>query len=279
MSDTHILTITDLHAKVTDEDLEILTGMDMEIRPGEIHTIMGPNGSGKSTLAKVLAGHPEYEVTAGDVVFNGQSLFDMEPNERAIAGMFLAFQYPTEIPGVSIANFLRTALQARLEDGEEVDLFDFQDELLDRMKLLDMDPSFAERPVNDGFSGGEKKRNEILQMAVLRPSLALMDETDSGLDIDALQIVAHGVNTLREENPKMAILLITHYQRMLNYIEPDAVHVMVGGRIVRSGGPEVAIALEEQGYADWKEQVEEEEQEEEEEEEEQEEEQEEVVTA
>ncbi len=259
ISDTLILTITDLHAKVTDEDLEILTGVDMEIRPGEIHTIMGPNGSGKSTLAKVLAGHPEYEVTAGDVVFNGQSLFDMEPNERAIAGMFLAFQYPTEIPGVSIANFLRTALQARLENGEEVDLFDFQDELMDRMKLLDMDPSFAERPVNDGFSGGEKKRNEILQMAVLRPSLALMDETDSGLDIDALQIVAHGVNTLREENPKMAILLITHYQRMLNYIEPDAVHVMVGGRIVRSGGPEVALALEEQGYADWKDQEEEEE--------------------
>jgi Fe-S cluster assembly ATP-binding protein len=168
--------------------------------------------------------------------------------------MFLAFQYPTEIPGVSIANFLRTALQARLGDGEEVDLFDFQDELLDRMKLLDMDPSFAERPVNDGFSGGEKKRNEILQMAVLRPSLALMDETDSGLDIDALQIVAHGVNTLREENPEMAILLITHYQRMLNYIQPDEVHVMVGGRIVLSGGPEVAIALEDQGYADWKEQ-------------------------
>ena len=279
MSDTHILTITDLHAKVTDEDLEILTGVDLEIRPGEIHTIMGPNGSGKSTLAKVLAGHPEYEVTAGDVVFDGQSLLDLEPNERALAGMFLAFQYPTEIPGVSIANFLRTAMQARLEDGEEVDLFDFQDELLDRMKLLDMDPSFAERPVNDGFSGGEKKRNEILQMAVLRPSLALMDETDSGLDIDALQIVAHGVNTLREENPKMAILLITHYQRMLNYIEPDAVHVIVGGRIVRSGGPEVAIALEEQGYADWKEQEGEGEGEGEEEGKKEEEEQEEVVTA
>ncbi len=254
MSDTSILTITDLHAKVADEDLEILKGVDLEIGPGEIHTIMGPNGSGKSTLAKVLAGHPEYEVTSGDVVFKGQSLLDLEPNERALAGMFLAFQYPTEIPGVSIANFLRTALQARLEDGEEVDLFDFQDELLDRMKLLDMDPAFAERPVNDGFSGGEKKRNEILQMAVLRPSLALMDETDSGLDIDALQIVAHGVNTLREENPEMAILLITHYQRMLNYIKPDAVHVMVGGRIVRSGGLEVAIALEEQGYADWKDQ-------------------------
>ena len=263
MSDTSILTITGLRAKVIDEDLDILMGVDLEIRPGQIHTIMGPNGSGKSTLAKVLAGHPDYEVTGGDVVFNGQSILDLEPNERALAGMFLAFQYPTEIPGVSIANFLRTALQARLEDGEEVDLFDFQEELLDRMKLLDMDPAFAERPVNDGFSGGEKKRNEILQMAVLRPTLALMDETDSGLDIDALQIVANGVNTLREENPDMTVLLITHYQRMLNYIKPDAVHVMVGGRSVRSGGPEVAIALEEQGYADWKEQDKDEGQEEE----------------
>ena len=191
MSDTSILTITGLRAKVIDEDLDILMGVDLELRPGQIHTIMGPNGSGKSTLAKVLAGHPDYEVTGGDVAFNGQSILDLEPNERALAGMFLAFQYPTEIPGVSIANFLRTALQARLEDGEEVDLFDFQEELLDRMKLLDMDPAFAERPVNDGFSGGEKKRNEILQMAVLRPTLALMDETDSGLDIDALQIVAN----------------------------------------------------------------------------------------
>ncbi|MED5564590.1 MAG: Fe-S cluster assembly ATPase SufC [Gemmatimonadota bacterium] len=271
MSDTSILTITGLRAKVIDEDLDILMGVDLELRPGQIHTIMGPNGSGKSTLAKVLAGHPDYEVTGGDVVFNGQSILDLEPNERALAGMFLAFQYPTEIPGVSIANFLRTALQARLEDGEEVDLFDFQEELLDRMKLLDMDPAFAERPVNDGFSGGEKKRNEILQMAVLRPTLALMDETDSGLDIDALQIVANGVNTLREENPDMTVLLITHYQRMLNYIKPDAVHVMVGGRIVRSGGPEVAIALEEQGYADWKEQDKDEGQEEEQ--------QQEVVTA
>jgi Fe-S cluster assembly ATP-binding protein len=254
MSDTPILTITDLHAKVADEDLEILKGVDLELKPGEIHAIMGPNGSGKSTLAKVLAGHPGYEATRGDVLFNGQPLLDLEPNERALAGLFLAFQYPTEIPGVSIANFLRTALQARLEDGEEVDLFDFQDELMDRMKLLDMEPSFAERPVNDGFSGGEKKRNEILQMAVLRPSLALMDETDSGLDIDALKIVADGVNTLRAENPEMTILLITHYQRLLNYIKPDVVHVMVDGRIVRSGGPEVALELEEQGYADWKDQ-------------------------
>ena len=254
MSDTSILTITGLHAKVADEDVDILNGVDLELQPGEIHAIMGPNGSGKSTLAKVLAGHPQYEVTGGEVVFDSASLLDLEPNERALAGMFMAFQYPVEIPGVSIANFLRTALQARLDDGEEVDLFDFQDELTDRMKLLDMEPSFAERPVNDGFSGGEKKRNEILQMAVLRPSFALMDETDSGLDIDALQTVARGVNTLREENPEMTILLITHYQRLLNFITPDVVHVMVGGRIVRSGGPEVAIDLEEQGYADWKDQ-------------------------
>ena len=254
MSDTPILTITGLHAKVTDEDLAILNGVDLELQTGEIHAIMGPNGSGKSTLAKVLAGHPGYEVTGGEVVFDGKALLDLEPNERALAGIFMAFQYPTEIPGVSIANFLRTALQARLEDGEDVDLFDFQDELMDRMKLLDMDASFAERPVNDGFSGGEKKRNEILQMAVLRPSLALMDETDSGLDIDALKIVANGVNTLREEDPKMTILLITHYQRLLNHITPDVVHVMVDGRIVRSGGPEVALDLEEQGYTDWKDQ-------------------------
>jgi len=252
MSDTSILTITGLSAKVSDEDLEILKGVDLELKTGEIHAIMGPNGSGKSTLAKVLAGHPGYEVTGGEVVFDGGSLLDLEPTERALAGLFLAFQYPIEIPGVSIANFLRTALQARLEDGEEVDLFDFQDELMDRMKLLDMEPSFAERPVNDGFSGGEKKRNEILQMAVLRPSLALMDETDSGLDIDALKIVANGVNTLQKENPAMTILLITHYQRLLTYIKPDVVHVMVDGRIVRSGGPEVALQLEEQGYADWK---------------------------
>jgi Fe-S cluster assembly ATP-binding protein len=254
MTDTPILTITGLRAKVADEDLEILKGVDLELRRGEIHAVMGPNGSGKSTLAKVLAGHPEYEATGGQAVFNGESLLDLEPDERALAGLFMAFQYPVEIPGVSIANFLRTALQARLDEGEEVDLFDFQDELIDRMKLLDMEASFAERPVNDGFSGGEKKRNEILQMAVLRPSLALMDETDSGLDIDALKIVANGVNTLRKENPDMTILLITHYQRLLNYITPDVVHVMVDGRIVRSGGPEVALELEEQGYADWKDQ-------------------------
>jgi Fe-S cluster assembly ATP-binding protein len=252
MSDTSILTIRNLHGKVADEDVEILHGVDLEIAPGEIHAIMGPNGSGKSTLAKILAGHPGYEATEGEVTFRGEDLLDQEPDERAQNGVFLAFQYPVEIPGVSIANFMRTALQARLGEDQELDLFDFQDELLSRMELLDMDPSFAERPVNDGFSGGEKKRNEILQMAMLRPTLALMDETDSGLDIDALQIVAHGVNALAKENPEMSFLIITHYQRLLNYIRPDHVHVMVGGRIVRSGGPEVAEALEDSGYESYK---------------------------
>lgn len=251
MSTSPILKIENLHAKVADEDLEILKGVDLSLNEGEIHAIMGPNGSGKSTLAKVLAGHPGYEVTGGTATFRGEEILELEPDERSQAGIFLAFQYPVEIPGVSIANFLRTALQAHLDDGEELDLFDFQDLLLDRMKLLDMDPVFAERPVNDGFSGGEKKRNEILQMACLKPALALMDETDSGLDIDALKIVANGVNKLREENPEMTVLLITHYQRLLNYIKPDHVHVMVEGRIVRSGGPEVALQLEEEGYKDW----------------------------
>ena len=213
---------------------------------------MGPNGSGKSTLAKVLAGHPSYQVTGGEVLYLGQSILEMEPDERALAGIFMAFQYPVEIPGVSIANFLRTALQARLGRGEELDLFDFQDQLLESMKLLEVEPSFAERPVNDGFSGGEKKRNEILQMAVLQPTLAIMDETDSGLDIDALQIVSKGVNTLQQQNPEMTILMITHYQRLLDYIKPDLVHVMVDGKIVRTGGPELALVLERQGYADWK---------------------------
>ena len=253
MSDAPILKVTGLHAKVLDEDLPILNGVDLELQRGEIHAIMGPNGSGKSTLAKVLAGHPGYEVTAGDVTYRDESILEMEPDERALAGIFLAFQYPAEIPGVSIANFLRTALQARLGGDEDLDLFDFQDELIDRMELLDMEPAFAERSVNDGFSGGEKKRNEILQMAVLRPALAVMDETDSGLDIDAVKIVANGVNKLREEDPEMTVLVITHYQRLLNYITPDVVHVMVDGRIVRTGGPEVVVELEEQGYSDWKE--------------------------
>jgi Fe-S cluster assembly ATP-binding protein len=248
MSVAPILRIVDLQAKVAEEELGILKGVDLEVRPGEIHAIMGPNASGKSTLAKVLAGHPGYERTGGSVTFAGHDLLELEPDERSQAGLFLAFQYPVDIPGVSIANFLRTALQARLADDEELDIFEFSDMLTERMSMLDMDVAFAERHVNAGFSGGEKKRNEILQMAVLKPRLAVMDETDSGLDIDALKTVAGGVNKLRAEDPEMSILLITHYQRLLNYIEPDFVHVMVAGRIVRSGGPEVALALEEEGY-------------------------------
>ena len=251
MTGTPILRIQNLHAKVAGDDNEIIQGLDLVIGRGEVHAIMGPNGSGKSTLAKVIAGHPGYEVTAGSIEFDGKDVMELEPDERSRAGIFLAFQYPVEIPGVSIANFLRTALQARRGEGEELDLFEFQDLLIDRMQLLDMDPSFAERHVNDGFSGGEKKRNEILQMAVLKPRLAVMDETDSGLDIDALRIVSEGVNTLKREQPDIALLLITHYQRMLNYVEPHHVHVMVDGRIVRSGGPEVALQLEEEGYASW----------------------------
>ena len=248
MDDAPILAAAGLAAKVAEGDLEILKGVDLAVGKGRIHAIMGPNGSGKSTLAKVIAGHPGYEATSGSVRFRGQDLLEMEPDERARAGVFMAFQYPVEVPGVSIANFLRTALQARLEDDEELDLFDFQERLVERMELLDMDPAFAQRPVNDGFSGGEKKRNEILQMAVLEPALAVMDETDSGLDIDALKIVARGVNALKKENPDMSVLLITHYQRILDHIRPDVVHVMVNGRIVESGGPEVALALEAQGY-------------------------------
>ena len=252
MSDAPILQIKNLSAKVSEEGTEILHGLDLDIPAGEVHAIMGPNGSGKSTLAKVIAGHPEYEITDGTVTFQGEDILEMEPDERSKAGVFLAFQYPVESPGVSIANFLRTAKQAHLPEGEELDLFDFQDELLDRMKLLDMDPTFAERPVNDGFSGGEKKRNEILQMAMLKPTMALMDETDSGLDIDALQVVAQGVNALTSEDSSMSVLLITHYQRLLNYIKPDVVHVMVDGKIVKTGGPEVALELEEEGYADYR---------------------------
>ncbi len=252
MDDSPILDVAALRAGVADGDLGILKGVDLTIRPGEIHAIMGPNGSGKSTLAKVVAGHPAYEATGGSVTFAGEDLLEMEPDERALAGVFMAFQYPVEIPGVSIANFLRTALQARLEDDEELDLFDFQELLMERMELLEMDPSFAQRPVNEGFSGGEKKRNEILQMAVLKPALAVMDETDSGLDIDALKIVANGVNVLKGENPGMSVLLITHYQRILNHITPDVVHVMVDGRIVESGGPEVALELEARGYEEYR---------------------------
>jgi Fe-S cluster assembly ATP-binding protein len=242
------LKIVNLHAEIAEDGTEILKGVDLELGAGEIHAIMGPNGSGKSTLSKVISGHPAYEVTDGDILFNGDSVLDMEPDERARAGIFLAFQYPVEIPGVSVANFMRTALNAKR--GEDVDIFDFQDELETRMGMLEMDPAFAMRSVNDGFSGGEKKRNEILQLAMLEPTLAVMDETDSGLDIDALRIVTDGINKIKAERPEMSVLLITHYQRMLNYIKPDRVHVMVDGRIIRSGGPELALELEERGY-DW----------------------------
>jgi Fe-S cluster assembly ATP-binding protein len=241
-----LLKITNLHAEVAEEGTEILKGLDLEINEGEIHAIMGPNGSGKSTLSKVISGHPAYEVTDGEILFRGESVLDMEPDERARAGIFLAFQYPVEVPGVSIANFMRTALNAKR--GGEVDVFEFHDELVEKMEMLEMETVFAERSVNDGFSGGEKKRNEILQLAMLEPDLALMDETDSGLDIDALKVVSAGINKIKEQRPGMTVLLITHYQRMLNYIRPDYVHVMLDGRIIRSGGPELALELEEQGY-------------------------------
>jgi Fe-S cluster assembly ATP-binding protein len=248
-----ILKIEDLHARVADDEgTEILRGVTLEIEAGKVHAIMGPNGSGKSTLAKVLAGHPAYEVTSGSVTFQGEDLLELEPDERSRAGVFLAFQYPVEIPGVSIANFLRTAVQAKKGD-EEVDLFEFQQELVDKMALLEMDTAFAQRSVNQGFSGGEKKRNEILQLAMLEPTLAIMDETDSGLDIDALQVVSNGVNKLLEQRDDMGVLLITHYQRLLNYIKPDYVHVMIRGRIAKSGGPELAEQLEAEGYEEWRE--------------------------
>jgi Fe-S cluster assembly ATP-binding protein len=243
-----LLKITNLHAEIAEDGTEILKGVNLEMAEGEIHAIMGPNGSGKSTLSKVISGHPAYEVTDGDILFRGSSVLDMEPDERARAGIFLAFQYPVEIPGVSVANFMRTALSAKR--GEEVDVFDFAEELEERMGMLEMDVAFAQRSVNDGFSGGEKKRNEILQLAMLEPTLAVMDETDSGLDIDALKIVTAGINKIKAERADMAVLLITHYQRMLNYITPDHVHVMVGGRIIRSGGAGLALELEERGY-DW----------------------------
>ena len=242
-----LLKIENLHAVVAEDGSEILRGVDLEIGAGEIHAIMGPNGSGKSTLSKVLSGHPAYEVTDGSVTFKGEDLLELEVDERARAGIFLAFQYPVEIPGVSIANFMRTALQAQ-NPGEEIDIFDYQEQLLESMELLEMDRTFAERSVNDGFSGGEKKRNEILQMAMLKPTLAVLDETDSGLDIDALKVVSEGVNALHRNRPEAAFLLITHYQRILDYIKPDHVHVMVGGRIVRSGGADLALELEASGY-------------------------------
>ena len=241
-----MLEVRNLHAAVGKR--QILTGIDLSVKSGEVHAIMGPNGSGKSTLAGILAGREGYDVTEGSVTYNGQDLLGMEPEERAREGIFLAFQYPVEIPGVNSAYLLKAGLnEIRKHRGEsEMDALDFMSFVKDRMKLLEMDPSLLNRPVNDGFSGGEKKRNEIFQMAVLEPKLAIMDETDSGLDIDALKVVAGGVNALR--TPDRSIVIVTHYQRLLNYIVPDVVHVLSAGRIVKSGGKELALELEEKGY-------------------------------
>ena len=238
------LNIQDLHASIPDR--QILQGFTLEVKPGEVHAIMGPNDSGKSTLSKVLCGHEEYTVDSGTVTMDGKDLLAMPVDERARAGLFLAFQYPFEIPGVSNANFIRAALQARLPKGEELDAVAFYKRLYSRMDQLEMSRTFTSRSVNEGFSGGEKKRNEILQLMMLEPRYAVLDETDSGLDIDALKIVSRGVNAMR--SPERGFLVITHYQRLLDYIKPDIVHVMKEGRIIRSGGPELALELEEHGY-------------------------------
>ena len=243
-----LLEVRNLHATVN--GVPILKGLDLTVRAGEVHAIMGPNGSGKSTFSKVLAGHPAYEVTGGEVLFEGRNLFELPADARARAGVFLAVQYPVEIPGVTNSAFLRLAYNAKaIEDGrDELDPLEFDDLVREKAKLVEMDPSFLDRSVNDGFSGGEKKRNEILQMAILEPKLAILDETDSGLDIDALRIVAGGVNALA--GPGRAIVMITHYQRLLNYIVPDHVHVMADGRILKSGDRSLALELESRGY-DW----------------------------
>ena len=251
------LVIKNLHVSV--EGQEILKGLDLEVSKGEIHAIMGPNGSGKSTLANTLMGHPAYEVTEGEIWFKGENIVELAADERSRLGLFLAFQYPSAIPGVSVANFLRTAINARYDesagpsgngDGKRrgISMRDFRNLLKEKMSMLQMDPSFARRYLNDGFSGGEKKRMEILQMAMLKPEIAILDETDSGLDIDALRIVSEGVNQLM--SPELGVLVITHYQRILNYIKPEHVHILVKGRIAMSGGPELALELEEKGY-DW----------------------------
>jgi Fe-S cluster assembly ATP-binding protein len=241
-----MLEIRDLHAAAGDK--EILKGISLTVNRGEIHAIMGPNGSGKSTLAQVLAGHPAFEVTSGEVLFEGQNLLDMQPEERAQAGIFLAFQYPVELPGITNAYFLRAAYNEirKARGQEEVDPMDFLELLEEKLKVVDWGPEIMQRPVNAGFSGGEKKRNEILQLAVLEPKLAILDETDSGLDIDALRTVAEGVNKLR--HPDKAFIIITHYQRLLNYIVPDYVHVLSNGRVVMSGGKDLALDLEAKGY-------------------------------
>ena len=242
-----MLEIRDLHAQV--DNNEILKGINLTVNPGEVHSIMGPNGSGKSTLAQVLARRESYNITKGEILFNGKDLLAMKPEEAACEGVFLAFQYPVEIPGISNAYFLRAAVNAvrKFRGEEELDAMDFLPLIKEKMRLLEMDERFLNRPVNEGFSGGEKKRNEIVQMAVLEPKLCVLDETDSGLDIDALKIVAQGVNTMRSKD--RAFVLVTHYQRLLNYIVPDFVHVLVNGRIVKSGGPELALELEDKGYS------------------------------
>jgi Fe-S cluster assembly ATP-binding protein len=243
-----VLKIVNLHASVEGE--EILRGIDLEINAGEIHAVMGPNGSGKSTLAKVIAGHPEYEVTEGEIWFEGENLLEMDPDERARKGVFMAFQYPVEVPGVTNATLMREAVNAvrRERGGEELDPLEFDDFIREKLDLVEMDDKFLDRSVNAGFSGGEKKRNEILQLAAMDPKLALLDETDSGLDIDALRIVSNGINKIK--TGEKAVLLVTHYQRILNYITPDYVHVLVKGKIVKSGTKELAHELEDQGY-DW----------------------------
>lgn len=238
------LQIEDLHVSIGDR--EILRGLTLEVPRGEVHAIMGPNGSGKSTLAKVVAGHPDYVVTAGDVKIDGESVLGMEPDVRSRAGLFLAFQYPMEVPGVTIANFIRAALQARLPEGEELEATEYYADLYKKMDALQIPRNFTARHLNEGFSGGEKKRCEILQMAMLAPKFAVLDETDSGLDIDALRIVSDGVNALR--GPDVGMLIITHYQRLLDYIVPDVVHVLVDGRIVRTGDKSLALELEAEGY-------------------------------
>ena len=245
------LVITNLQAAIDGND--ILKGLSLEVPPGEVHAIMGPNGSGKSTLAKVIAGHEDYEVTGGAVTMDGEDLLDLGIDERSRAGLFLAFQYPAEVPGVTMANFIRAARQARLPEGEEIDAVAYYKELYEKMDQLGIDRRFTSRSVNEGFSGGEKKRNEVLQMMMLEPGYCVMDETDSGLDIDALKVVASGVNSMR--SPGRGFLVITHYQRLLDYIEPDYVHVLADGQIVRSGSKELALELEQKGYDFLKEEV------------------------
>lgn len=246
------LEIKNLHVSV--EDKPILRGVSLTVRQGEVHALMGPNGSGKSTLANVLLGNPAYEVTAGEIIFDGRDLLEMEPDERSRAGLFLAFQYPVSIPGVTVANFLRLAINARMKavdpESKGISISDFRKLMREKMDMLHMDHSFAGRYLNEGFSGGEKKRAEILQMAVLNPKIAILDETDSGLDIDALRVVSEGVNRLRTNDVNLGVLVITHYQRILNYIKPEFVHVMYQGQIVESGGADLALRLEESGY-DW----------------------------